>query len=175
MSHEWCEVSRKIDTATVVTMSRRGVREHSTKRNDRTFHRRNATPCTTHHYTPTNTARAGALMFHHPAWVEHHGWVPVNTHSTPVLTSVRRLWVARPRARASDTHTSDTKCEQHGWRPNSLVAEKGAGHRNMVAEHPHMAAHPQHGSGAELRTTAVNNEAQAQRPRNIGSRTSPSS
>ena len=23
-----------------------------------------------------------------------HGWVPVNTHSTPVLTSVRRLWVA---------------------------------------------------------------------------------
>ena len=24
-----------------------------------------------------------------------HGWVPVNTHSTPVLTSVRRLWAAR--------------------------------------------------------------------------------
>ena len=22
-----------------------------------------------------------------------HGWVPVNTHGTPVLTSVRRLWV----------------------------------------------------------------------------------
>ena len=28
-----------------------------------------------------------------------HGWVPVNTHGTPVLTSVRRLWVAHsPRA-----------------------------------------------------------------------------
>ena len=36
-----------------------------------------------------------ALWFlHHPAWVEPHGWVPVYTHSTPVLTSVRRLWVA---------------------------------------------------------------------------------
>ena len=33
---------------------------------------------------------------HHPAWMgASHGWVPVNTHSTPVRTSVRRLWVAR--------------------------------------------------------------------------------
>ena len=39
VSHEWCEVSLKIDRATVVSMSRRGVREHSTKRNDGTFHR----------------------------------------------------------------------------------------------------------------------------------------
>ena len=32
---------------------------------------------------------------HHPAWMEvPHGWVPVNTHSAPVRTSVRRLWVA---------------------------------------------------------------------------------
>ena len=44
------------------------VREHSTKRNGSIIHR----PCTTHHNTPTSTARAGALMFHHPAWVEHH-------------------------------------------------------------------------------------------------------
>ena len=70
--YEWCEVPLKIDRATAVTMSRRGARGHRTKRKDRTFHRRNATPCTTHHYTPTSTARAGALMFHHPAWVEHH-------------------------------------------------------------------------------------------------------
>ena len=48
-------------------MSRRGVREHSTKRNGSIIHR----PCTTQHNTPTSTARAGALMFHHPAWVEH--------------------------------------------------------------------------------------------------------
>ena len=32
------------------------------KRNDGTFHRDNTTPCTTHHHTPTSTARAGALM-----------------------------------------------------------------------------------------------------------------
>ena len=82
MSHEWCEVPLKIDRATAVTMSRRDVREHRTKRKDRTFHRRNATPCTTHHYTPTSTARAGALMFHHPAWVEHHTG---GSRSTPTV------------------------------------------------------------------------------------------
>ena len=92
------------------------------KRKDGTFHRGNATPCTMHHYTSTSTARAGALMFHHPAWVEHHtGGSRSTTHGTPVLTSVRRLWVAqpRPRARAGDTQTSGTKCAQQGCRsPN---------------------------------------------------------
>ena len=29
-----------------------------------------------------------------------HRWVPVNTHGTPVLISVRRPWVAQPRPRA---------------------------------------------------------------------------
>ena len=50
-----------------------------------------------------------------------HGWVPVNTHGTPVLTSVRRPWVAQPRphTRADDTQTSGTKCEQQGCRPRS--------------------------------------------------------
>ena len=57
LSHEWCEVSLKIDRATVVSKSRRGVREHSTKRTEGIFHR----PCTTHHNTPTSTARVGAL------------------------------------------------------------------------------------------------------------------
>ena len=33
---------------------------------------------------------------HHLAWMgAPHGWVPVDTHSTPVRTSVRRLWVAQ--------------------------------------------------------------------------------
>ena len=31
----------------------------------------------------------------------------------------------RPHARAGDTQTSGTMREQHGWRPNSLVAEQG--------------------------------------------------
>ena len=42
-----------------------------------------------------------------------HGWVPVDTHSTPVLTSVRRLWVAHspqahhePNAQTSDEPTT---------------------------------------------------------------------
>ena len=83
-----------------------------------------------------------------------HGWVPVNTHGTPVLTSVRRPWVAQPRphARAGDTQTSGTMSEQHGWRPNSLV-------RVQVT---------QTGSGAELRTTAVNDRAQARKNNDHG-------
>ena len=54
------------------------VREHSIKRIDGIIHR----PCTTHHYTPTSTARAGALMFHHPTWVEHHTG---GSRSTPTV------------------------------------------------------------------------------------------
>ena len=31
---------------------------------------------------------------HHPAWMEAlHGWVPVDTHSTPVPSTEERLWV----------------------------------------------------------------------------------
>ena len=68
-----------------------------------------------------------------------HGCVPVNTHGTPVLIQVRRPWVAqpRPRTRAGDTQTSGMKCEKKGCRP------------------------PSHGSGAELRTAAVNDRVQA--------------
>ena len=127
-SHKWCEVSLKIDRATVVSMSRSGVREHSTKRNDGIIYR----PCTTHHNPP---CLGGAS----------HGWVPVNTHGTPVLTSVRRPWVAQPRPRA---HASDTRREtrsasnnggehRDGWRPNSLVAE----HRCRSSEHGHAPGH----------------------------------
>ena len=51
-----------------------------------------------------------------------HGWVPVNRHCTPVLTSVPRLRVPqpRPRARASDTQASSTRREQQGCRPPSV-------------------------------------------------------
>ena len=128
------------------------VREHSTKRNGSTFHR----PCTTHHYTPTSTARAGALMFHHPAWVEHHTG---GSRSTPTvhpcwLRSGGRGWLnhdhartqatrdARHAVRAARTLFTRTwlwnKGGEHrdGWRPNSLVAEQ---------------VHPQHGSETMLR------------------------
>ena len=76
-------------------------------------------------------------MLHHLGGVSNGS--PVNTHGTPVLTSLRRPWVAqpRPRARSGDTRASNTRCEQQGCTP------------------------PSHGSGAELRTTAVNDRAQA--------------
>ena len=54
------------------------------------------TTCTTTPEPALTYVRAGALVPPPPCLVEvPHGWVQVNTHSTPVLTSVRRLWVAR--------------------------------------------------------------------------------
>ena len=54
-----------------------------------------------------------------------HGWVPVNTHGTPVLTSVRRPWVAQPRPR---THASDTRRETRS------ASSKDAVHPNVTVE-----------------------------------------
>ena len=46
-------------------------------------------------WTSSSVREAGALVPSPPSLGEgSHGWVPVDTHSTPVLTSVRRLWVA---------------------------------------------------------------------------------
>ena len=43
--------------------------------------------------TSSNVRKAGALVPSPPCLGEGpHGWVPVDTHSTPVRTSVRRLW-----------------------------------------------------------------------------------
>ena len=45
--------------------------------------------------TSSSVCKAGALVSPSSCLDgEPHGWVPVDTHSTPVLTSVRRLWVA---------------------------------------------------------------------------------
>ena len=45
--------------------------------------------------TSSSVRKAGALVPSPPCLGEGpHGWVPVDTHRTPVLTSVRRLWVA---------------------------------------------------------------------------------
>ena len=48
----------------------------------RSSRRLSTTTCATHHDRPTSTARAGALMFHHPAWVEHQTGV---SRSTPTV------------------------------------------------------------------------------------------
>ena len=45
--------------------------------------------------TSSNACKAGALVPSPPCLGEGpHGWVPVDTHNAPVLTTVRRLWVA---------------------------------------------------------------------------------
>ena len=93
-----------------------------------------------------------------------HGWVPAgHPRYTRADYDQEAVGGSTSRARARDTSHRHTSCEQ-GWRPNSLVAEY------MAAEHPphvsgarvqsteasvHGSA-PVHGSGAELRSTAVN-------------------
>ena len=65
-------------------------------------------------------------------WVEvSHGWVPVNTHSTPVLTLVRKLWVAR-RSVTTDNQdaTTDEPNSLHGTMKSRTVAER------MVSKSP---------------------------------------
>ena len=79
MSHEWFEVSLKIDKATAVTMSRRGAREHITKRKDETIH---TTTWTTHHQTPQRSTTQHSASWSSAtdatlAWASGaHGWVP---------------------------------------------------------------------------------------------------
>ena len=61
--------------------------------------------------TSSNVRRAGALV-PPPSCLGGgpHGWVPVYTHSTPVLTSVRRLWLAQATPRAQ--HSADERVTQ---------------------------------------------------------------
>ena len=86
------------------------------KRKDGTFHRDNTTPCTTHHYTPTSTARVGALISSRPGdWI-----TPVGPGRTPTVRWGRydgRPWVAQPHVHAHATKVTDTSVE-HGWRPH---------------------------------------------------------
>ena len=117
MSHEWCEVSLKIDKDTAVIMSRRGARGHSTKRTGGIFHR----PCmATHHNTPRRSttqhstswrSATDAILLGHR---EHTGGSRQDTHGTPVLTTVRRPWVAQlhehARANARDTQREHQRC-----------------------------------------------------------------
>ena len=66
--------------------------------------------------TSSSVRKAGALVSPSSCLDgEPHGWVPVDTHSTPVLTSVRRLWVAcevyepnEPQEHAQLAHLGDT-------------------------------------------------------------------
>ena len=48
-----------------------------------------------HKHSQPRKARAGALCSESPWTRQHTGGFPVNTHSTPVPTTVGRLWVAQ--------------------------------------------------------------------------------
>ena len=109
MSHEWCEVPLKIDRATAVTMSRRGARGHRTKRQEETIH---TTTWTTHHQTPQRSTTQHSTSWRSatdatlPGHREHTGGSRQDTHGTPVLTTVRRPWVAQPHEHAHATQVT---------------------------------------------------------------------
>ena len=97
----------------------------SNKRKDETIH---TTTWTTHHQTPQRSTTQHSTSWRSatdatlPGHREHTGGSRQDTHGTPVLTTVRRPWVAQPHEHAHATQVTDTSCE-YGWRPNSLVAE----------------------------------------------------
>ena len=72
--------------------------------------------CTTHHSTPTCTARVGALIWSHPGdWI-----TPVGPGRTPTVHWRRyegRPWVAQPHEHARTTQVTDTRVE-HRWCPH---------------------------------------------------------
>ena len=117
MSHEWCEVSLKIDKDTAVIMSRRGARGTQYK----TYWRHiPQTVYATHHNTPRRSTTQHSTSWRSatdailPGHREHTGGSRQDTHGTPVLTTVRRPWVAQPhehaRANARDTQREHQRC-----------------------------------------------------------------
>ena len=97
-----------------------GCERELNKRKDGTFHRENTTTCTTHHYTPTSTARVGALIWSHPAdWI-----TPVRPGITPKVDWGRydgRPWLNVTSSRMR--HRSQTRVANTGGAHTSLVAE----------------------------------------------------
>ena len=91
--------------------------------------------------TSSSVCMAGALVPSPPCLGEGpHGWVPVDTHSTPVLTSVRRLWVANvlyepdePQEHAQPAHSQRKidSCTLGTSRRFSHVSESEKQHQNI--------------------------------------------
>ena len=97
------------------------------KRKDRTFHRDNTTTCTTHHYTQTSTARAGALIWSHPGdWITSQWVLAGHTRYIGADTTEGRG------CRARDTGHRHTNCEHAPTQAWSR--SEGARHRSMAAE-----------------------------------------
>ena len=83
--------------------------------------------------TSSSVCKAGALVPSSSCLDgEPHGWVPVDTHSTPVLTSVRRLWVAyvlyepnEPQEHAQPAHGSGARVQDHDPGASQPVQHSG--------------------------------------------------
>ena len=111
------KVSLKIDRATAVAMSRRGARGHITKRKDETMH---TTTWTTHHQTPRRSTTQHSASWRSatdailPGHRENTGGSRQDTHGTPVLTTVRRPWVAQPHEHVHATQVTDTQAVNKG-------------------------------------------------------------
>ena len=60
-----------------------------------------------------------------PGWMVPHGWVPVNTHSTPVLFLGRRLWEAR-HTETTEHHMSHKQRAQHTPQDLRVAHSSGA-------------------------------------------------
>ena len=132
MSHEWCEVSLKIDKATAVTMSRMGARGPITKRKDETIH---TTTGTTHPQTPRRSTTQHSTSWRSandailPGHREHTGGSRQDTHGTPVLITIWRPWVAQPHEHAHATQVTDTQALHMG-------GDQTAWYRSKSTEHP---------------------------------------
>ena len=90
--------------------------------------------------TSSNVRRAGALV-PPPSCLGGgpHGWVPAYTHSTPVLTSVRRLW-GGPSNSTSTAQRRRTRNASMRTEPNDVQEPNEAQERAQLS----------HGSGAEF-------------------------
>ena len=102
--------------------------------------------CTTTPPTEPRTQELALWYLHHSAWVElSHGWVLVNSHNTPVLTSVMRQGVARydrektddePNSLLSAVHQPDgvrmstfTQTDNHSWSCRTSILEGATFHK----------------------------------------------
>ena len=116
MSHRWCEIPEDGQGHSRNHVEE-GCERDSKKRKDETIH---PTTWTTHHQTPQRSTTQHSTSWRSatdatlPGHREHTGGSRQDTHGTPVLTTVRRPWVAQPHEHAHATQVTDTSCE-YGW------------------------------------------------------------
>ena len=100
--------------------------------------------------TSSSVCKAGALVPSPPCRGEGpHRWVPVDTHSTPVLTSVRRLWLAyvvyepnEPQQHAQLAHGSGARVQHHDPGASQTTAQWSHWHRSWLLQNRYRVSQP---------------------------------